>query len=271
MADVAIAVAAASGLEIEVFDEDALAALGCGGLLGVNAGSDEPPRMIKLTYRPDRPTRRGGHLAMVGKGVMYDSGGISLKPSDAMHAAMKMDMSGAAAVLSSMSTLAALDCPTDGDGLPDVHRQHAVGLGDEARRRADDPRRDDRRDPQHRRRGPPAAGRRAGAGRRGAARRHRRHRHAHRCLPGRPRPGGRRRARQPPAVGRPGRRGVAAPPTSRCGSCRWRRSATASCSTPTSPTSRTSAGPTAGRSPPPCSCRSSSATCRGPTSTSPGR
>ena len=62
-----------------------------------------------------------------------------------------------------------------------------------------------------------------------------------------------------------------APPTSRCGSCRWRRSATASCSTPTSPTSRTSAGPTAGRSRPPCSCPSSSATCRGPTSTSPGR
>ncbi len=57
MADVAIAVAAASGLEIEVFDADALAALGCGGLLGVNAGSDEPPRMVKLTYRPAvRPT-----------------------------------------------------------------------------------------------------------------------------------------------------------------------------------------------------------------------
>ena len=52
MADVAIAVAATAGLEIEVFDEGALAALGCGGLLGVNAGSEEPPRMVKLTYRP---------------------------------------------------------------------------------------------------------------------------------------------------------------------------------------------------------------------------
>jgi leucyl aminopeptidase len=109
MADVAIAVAATSGLEIEVFDEPALAALGCGGLLGVNAGSEEPPRMVKLTYRPSRPR---GHLAMVGKGVMYDSGGISLKPSDQMHAAMKMDMSGAAAVLSSMSALSALECRT---------------------------------------------------------------------------------------------------------------------------------------------------------------
>ncbi len=109
MADVATSVAAASKLKIEIFDADALAALGCGGLLGVNAGSTEPPRMIKLSYRPAKPT---GHLAMVGKGVMYDSGGISLKSSDAMHAAMKMDMSGAAAVLSSMSVLAALKCKT---------------------------------------------------------------------------------------------------------------------------------------------------------------
>ena len=109
MAEVATSVAASSKLQIEVFDADALAALGCGGLLGVNAGSTEPPRMIKLTYRPAKPT---GHLAMVGKGVMYDSGGISLKNSDAMHAVMKMDMSGAAAVLSSMSVLAALKCKT---------------------------------------------------------------------------------------------------------------------------------------------------------------
>jgi leucyl aminopeptidase len=109
MADVATAVAASSKLQIETFDAGALAGLGCGGLLGVNAGSTEPPRMIKLSYRPAKPT---GHLAMVGKGVMYDSGGISLKNSDAMHAAMKMDMSGAAAVLSAMSVLAALKCRT---------------------------------------------------------------------------------------------------------------------------------------------------------------
>src|SRR5215216_316803 len=109
LAEVATDVAATSKLQIEVYDADALAELGCGGLLGVNAGSTEPPRLIKLTYRPARPT---GHLAMVGKGVMYDSGGISLKNSDAMHAAMKMDMSGAAAVLSSMSVLGALGCRT---------------------------------------------------------------------------------------------------------------------------------------------------------------
>jgi leucyl aminopeptidase len=112
MADVAREVGASCGLDVEVFDEAALAELGCGGLLGVNAGSEEPARMVKLSYRPDVSGQPSGHLVMVGKGVMYDSGGISLKPTDVMHAAMKMDMSGAAAVLASMSTLRALDCST---------------------------------------------------------------------------------------------------------------------------------------------------------------
>ncbi len=99
--------ATASGLTVEVFDKDQLTVLGCGGLLGVNAGSTEPPRMIKLSYRPRNPK---AHVALVGKGVMYDSGGISLKPSNPMHALMKMDMSGAAAVLATMSTLKSLGC-----------------------------------------------------------------------------------------------------------------------------------------------------------------
>jgi leucyl aminopeptidase len=106
LADLAVDVAAASGLEVEVLDADALRELETGGILGVNAGSVEPPRVVKLTYRPSG--RPSGHLALVGKGVMYDSGGISLKPTDAMHAAMKMDMSGAAAVLAAMSALSAL-------------------------------------------------------------------------------------------------------------------------------------------------------------------
>jgi leucyl aminopeptidase len=116
MGEVASALAADRGLSIEVFDAEALAKLGCGGLLGVNAGSVEPPRMIKLTYRPagvrGKPARAARQLAMVGKGIMYDSGGINLKPRDGMHALMKMDMSGAAAVLAAMSALAALDCKT---------------------------------------------------------------------------------------------------------------------------------------------------------------
>lgn len=107
LADRAVAVAESSGLEIEVFDRDKLEVMGLGGLLGVNRGSTEPPRMVRLTYSPRNAT---GHLVMVGKGVTYDSGGISLKPSDAMHANMKMDMTGAASVLSAMSALPALKC-----------------------------------------------------------------------------------------------------------------------------------------------------------------
>jgi leucyl aminopeptidase len=106
IAEQAVAIGKANGLEVTVYDEHALAELGCGGLLGVNKGSVEPPRLVKLVYTP-RGTARG-HVALVGKGVMYDSGGISLKPSDAMHALMKMDMTGAAVVLATMGSLKAL-------------------------------------------------------------------------------------------------------------------------------------------------------------------
>ena len=107
IADRAVAIAEETGLEVEVFDKEALLEMGCGGMIGVNRGSTEPPRMVKLTYTPDDAQ---GHLAMVGKGIMYDSGGISIKGGDAFHQAMKMDMSGAAAVLSAMSALKALGC-----------------------------------------------------------------------------------------------------------------------------------------------------------------
>jgi leucyl aminopeptidase len=106
-AERAVELASQHGLGVEVFNKDQLTAMGCGGMIGVNQGSSEPPRMVKLTYVPRNPR---GHLAMVGKGVMYDSGGISLKPSDGMHAYMKMDMSGAAAVLSAMTALKAMKC-----------------------------------------------------------------------------------------------------------------------------------------------------------------
>jgi leucyl aminopeptidase len=102
-------IARKSGLKATVYNRDQLIAMGCGGLVGVNAGSVEPPRMVKLEYRP---TGARGHVVLVGKGVMYDSGGISLKPSDASHASMKMDMSGAAAVLATMGALRALKVKT---------------------------------------------------------------------------------------------------------------------------------------------------------------
>lgn len=111
MAEVASEVAASRGLDIELFGREALQDLGCGGLLGVNAGSSNEPRMIKLTYRPSGRTAQG-HMAMVGKGIVYDSGGINLKPGDAMHLLMKHDMAGAAAILGAMSAMRALDCPT---------------------------------------------------------------------------------------------------------------------------------------------------------------
>jgi leucyl aminopeptidase len=109
LADIATSRADEWGLAVEVFDKDALVEMGCGGLLGVNRGSAEPPRMIKLTYTP--PGEPAGRLALVGKGIMYDSGGIALKPGDEVHAQMKNDMSGAAAVIAAMSALAGLGCP----------------------------------------------------------------------------------------------------------------------------------------------------------------
>jgi leucyl aminopeptidase len=112
MADLAKEIARKHGLTIEVHDKAGLIKLGCGGLLGVNAGSAEPPRMIKLTYNPKRAKGASSHLSLVGKGIMYDSGGINLKPTDDMHLAMKMDMSGSAAVLAAMSALSDLECKT---------------------------------------------------------------------------------------------------------------------------------------------------------------
>jgi len=112
-AEVAQELGPPAGLEVEVFDRDALVEMRMAGLLAINAGSAQPPRLIKLSYRPDAPT---GTLAFVGKGIMYDSGGLSLKPSDAIHAQMKNDMSGAAAVLASMTTLRELGCTTSVTG-----------------------------------------------------------------------------------------------------------------------------------------------------------
>ncbi|RYZ17993.1 MAG: leucyl aminopeptidase [Myxococcaceae bacterium] len=110
--EIARVVAESSGLDIEVLDEKALAKLGCGGMLGVNAGSSEPPRLIKLSYRPKDARGKAlepvGRVSLVGKGIMYDSGGLGLKPNDLVHAAMKTDMSGAAAILAAMSALSSL-------------------------------------------------------------------------------------------------------------------------------------------------------------------
>ena len=103
MGDIAVVLGERFGFGVELFDKAALTELGCGGPLGVNQGSAEEPRMTKPTYRPTGES--AGHLGLVGKGIMYDSGGISLKPSDPMHLLMKMDMGGAAAVLGAFTGL----------------------------------------------------------------------------------------------------------------------------------------------------------------------
>ncbi|WP_298131661.1 M17 family peptidase N-terminal domain-containing protein [Micropruina sp.] len=108
LAGVAAELCPQAGLEVEIFDEQALIELGCGGLLGINLGSVEPPAMIKMVYRPEgEPT---GKLTLVGKGIMYDAGGLALKPGDEVHATMKNDMTGAAAILGAMTALRALGC-----------------------------------------------------------------------------------------------------------------------------------------------------------------
>lgn len=103
LGEVARDLGARFGFEVQEFGREELIELRCGGLLGVNAGSAQEPRMLKLSYVPQgTPT---GHLGLVGKGIMYDSGGVSLKPSDPMHLLMKMDMGGAASVLGAFTGL----------------------------------------------------------------------------------------------------------------------------------------------------------------------
>jgi leucyl aminopeptidase len=99
--------AARYGLECEILDEPRMKQLGMGALLGVAQGSLEPPCLIVLRYRPATPAAKGAHLALVGKGVTFDTGGISIKPSEGMEK-MKYDMAGAAAVLGAMQALAQL-------------------------------------------------------------------------------------------------------------------------------------------------------------------
>jgi leucyl aminopeptidase len=89
------------GLSCEVLERPDLEALGAGALLAVARGSEEPPAMIVLRYRPKRRGRGGEVLGLVGKAVTFDTGGISIKPSSGMEE-MKMDMAGGAAVMGAM-------------------------------------------------------------------------------------------------------------------------------------------------------------------------
>lgn len=104
VADIAELLGHEYGFGVEIFDKDALIEMGCGGIIGVNRGSFEEPRMVKLTWRPKE---KGYHLGLVGKGITYDSGGVNLKPSGPGQLLMKMDMGGAGSVLGTFCGLRA--------------------------------------------------------------------------------------------------------------------------------------------------------------------
>ncbi len=105
LAERAQQIALETGLQCEVLDETALKAKGYRGLLHVGAGSATPPRMVILRHIPRQSSAET--IALVGKGLTFDSGGISIKPADKMWE-MKGDMAGAAAVLAAMRTIAKL-------------------------------------------------------------------------------------------------------------------------------------------------------------------
>ena len=113
LADAAGQVAAEAGLVVRVWTDQELASAGFGGLMAVGAGSARPPRLIELRYEPPGAKR---HVVLVGKGITFDSGGLSLKPNDAMKA-MKTDMAGGAAVIAAMSALAKLGIADKVTGL----------------------------------------------------------------------------------------------------------------------------------------------------------
>lgn len=104
---VVAAVAQVPSVSATVYDETALAKLGAGGILAVGAGSAAPPRLVELVYAPQGATT---HLALVGKGITYDSGGLTIKPAASM-ATMKDDMGGAAAVVQATLAIARLALP----------------------------------------------------------------------------------------------------------------------------------------------------------------
>ncbi|GAA4625625.1 leucyl aminopeptidase [Actinoallomurus vinaceus] len=104
LADAARRVGEESGLSVEVLDEKALVEGGYGGIVGVGQGSVNPPRLVRLAYEHPEAAKT---VAFVGKGITFDSGGLSLKPADSMDW-MKSDMGGAAAVLGALQAIAAV-------------------------------------------------------------------------------------------------------------------------------------------------------------------
>lgn len=96
-----------SKVKVSVLDEKQLAKADCGGLVGVGRGSARPPRLVTLSYKPAKATK---HVAIVGKGITFDSGGLCIKPAQSMIT-MKCDMAGAAAAAAAIEAVARLELP----------------------------------------------------------------------------------------------------------------------------------------------------------------
>ncbi len=113
LADAASDAAAQAGIAVRVWNGQELAAAGFGGIMAVGSGSERPPRLIELAYAPPSAQR---HVVLVGKGITFDSGGLSLKPNDGMKA-MKTDMAGGAVVIAVLSALARVGVTDQVTGL----------------------------------------------------------------------------------------------------------------------------------------------------------
>ncbi len=110
LAEAAQRMAAVHGLECEILDRPQMETLGMGALLGVAQGSAEPPVLIVIRYRPVGAAKNSAHLGLIGKGVTFDTGGISIKPAEGMEK-MKYDMGGGAAMIGAMQAIAQLNAP----------------------------------------------------------------------------------------------------------------------------------------------------------------
>jgi leucyl aminopeptidase len=125
LAEQAQSVAEAAGLGFRVWDETALTEGGFGGILAVGRASATPPRLVQLDYTPPKAGKKTPHVVLVGKGITFDSGGLSIKPGEAMTN-MKRDMTGGAVVIATMGALAEIGCRVRVTGLV-AAAENAIG------------------------------------------------------------------------------------------------------------------------------------------------
>lgn len=129
--------AASKRVRLKTFNRAALQKMGCGGILAVAQGSQHEPFLVHLIYKPSGKARK--RIVLVGKGVTFDSGGLSLKPADSMMD-MKIDMAGAAAVIAVFKALAKLELPVEVHGVAalveNMPSGHAIRPGDIVRTRS---------------------------------------------------------------------------------------------------------------------------------------